>query len=245
MTPYRTKLLSRPPRSAPAGALTAAGALLAALTVMHLSAADGSAAAAATVYSSPSSHTTVVSSTFTLDLMADCGTNADAVSLVVSFDPRLLQAQTATADASFPNVLRRSIDNALGRVYYDAGAPLTCHDDGNCPSGVVRVAQLSFVTVGAAAAPTTVGLAGKIAWSGSYVFNGSGVGSTVTIRLRGDVDVDCDVDLTDMMLVAQAWDTTSGGPGFSPAYDLDANGTIDILDVMNVAVHWGDVCVVP
>lgn len=203
------------------------------------------AAAAATVYASPSTHTTVVSSTFTLDLMADCGTNADAVSVVVSFDPRLLQAQTVTAGTVFPNTLRNSIDNGAGKIYFDAGAPLTCHDDGNCPSGVIRVAQVSFITVGAYAAPTTVAISGKLAWSGSYVFNGPGVGSAVTIRLRGDVDVDCDVDLTDMMSVAQAWDKRTGQPGFVAAYDLDPNGAIDVLDVMHVAVHWGDVCVAP
>ena len=245
MIPYPTRLLSQLPRRERADALSVAAALVATLLLMQLSVENGSASAAATVYTSPPTSSTVVGTTWTVDLMADCGTDADAVSLVVSFDPRLLQAQTATADTSFPNTLRKTIDNVAGRVYYDAGAPLTCHDDGNCPSGVVRVAQLSFVTVGAAGAPTTVGLSGKIVWGGSYVFNGPGVGSAVTIRLRGDVDVDCDVDLTDMMQVAQAWDTTSGGPGYSPAYDLDVNGTIDILDVMNVAVHWGDVCVVP
>ncbi|HQJ52107.1 MAG TPA: dockerin type I domain-containing protein [Anaerolineae bacterium] len=224
--------------------LAAAAVLLAALPLMHPTAGNR-AAAAATVYTSPKTYSTVVSTTFTLDLMADCGLHADAVSLVVSFDPRLLQAQSVTADSAFPQTLRKTIDNGLGKVYYDAGAPLTCHDDGNCPSGVVRVARLNLVTVGAAAGPTAVTIAGKIVWSGGYVFNGSGTGSAITIRLRGDVDVDCDVDLTDMMLVAQAWDKRTGEPGFVAAYDLDANGLIDILDVMNVAVHWGDVCVVP
>ena len=224
--------------------LAAAAVLLAALALMHPTAGNR-AAAAATVYTSPTTYSTVVSTTFTLDLMADCGSHADAVSLVVSFDPRLLQAQSVTADSAFPQTLRKTIDNGLGKVYYDAGAPLTCHDDGNCPSGVVRVARLNLVTVGAAAGPTAVTIAGKIVWSGGYVFNGSGTGSAITIRLRGDVDVDCDVDLTDMILVAQAWDKRTGEPGFVAAYDLDANGLIDILDVMNVAVHWGDVCVVP
>ena len=245
MTPSRMRFLPKQPGPALAGAPAAALALLAALMLAHPAAGDRAALAAATVYSSPSAYTTVVSATVTLDLMVDCGVNADAVSVIASFDPRLLQAQAVVADASFPNTLRNTIDNSLGRVYFDAGAPLTCHDDSNCPSGVVRAAQLRFVTVGAAAAPTSVGLAGKIVWSGSYVFNGSGAGSSLTIRLRGDVDADCDVDLTDMMLVAQAWDTVSGGPGFLPAYDLDSSGAIDVLDVMNVAIHWGDVCVVP
>lgn len=245
MIPSVTKLSPGSLSAVRAAALGLLGVLVATLVLLLPTVGYGAASAAAGLYSSPPTESTVVSSTVTLDLMADCGANADAVSLVVSFDPRLLQAQIVTAGTAFPNTLRNSVDNVAGKVYYDAGAPLTCHDGGNCPSGVVQVAQVKYVAVGAAAAPTMSGLAGKIAWSGSYVFNGSGTGTAVTIRLRGDVDVDCDVDLTDMMLVAQAWDTRTGQPGYSPAYDLDSSGAIDILDVMNVAVHWGDYCVVP
>ena len=243
MSAVSTQLPPKPSAMTRVAGLAAAAVLLAALALMHPTTGNR-AAAAATVYTSPTTYSTVVSTTFTLDLMADCGTHADAVSLVVSFDPRLLQAQSVTADSAFSVPLRKTIDNVQGKVYYDAGAPLECLPN-NCPSGVVRVARLNLVTVGAAAGPTAVTIAGKIVWSGGYVFNGSGTGSAITIRLRGDVDVDCDVDLTDMMLVAQAWDKRTGEPGFVAAYDLDANGLIDILDVMNVAVHWGDVCVVP
>jgi hypothetical protein len=198
------------------------------------------------VYVSPASHSTFVSTTFTLDLLADCGANADAVALTLSFDPRLLQVQSVTPDLSaFAQTLRRTIDNSGGRVYYDAGAPLGCHAAGNCPSGGVRVAQVTLRTLAAAGSPTPVGLSGKLVWSGSYIFNGAGTGSAVTIRLRGDVDLDCEVDVADMMLVAQVWGTRSGDPGFVPAYDADANGQLDILDIMNVAIYWGEVCLVP
>ena len=205
----------------------------------------GASAAAPTLYVSPASPSTLVNSELTVDLMADCGTNADGVSLVVSFDPRLLQVQEVIADVSaFRNTLLKTTDNTLGRVYYDAGA-LTCHQDGDCPSGLVRVAQVTFQAVAAAGTPTALGLTGKLTWGGSYVFSGTGTGSAVTIRLRGDVDVDCDVDVADMMLVAQVWDTHAGAPGFVAAYDADANGEIDILDIMNVAIYWGDACLLP
>jgi hypothetical protein len=44
------------------------------------------------------------------------------------------------------------------------------------------------------------------------------------------------------MLVATIWHTAEGDPDFNPDYDLDSNGQIDIVDIMLVAVHWGETC---
>jgi len=44
------------------------------------------------------------------------------------------------------------------------------------------------------------------------------------------------------MLVASRWNSSAGDDDYDPAYDLDGNGKIDIVDIMLVAVHWGDTC---
>jgi hypothetical protein len=63
---------------------------------------------------------------------------------------------------------------------------------------------------------------------------------TVTgVSTVGDLDGDRDVDVADIMLVANRWDTSVGDPGYDPLYDLDDDGDIDIVDIMLVVVHWG------
>ncbi len=54
-------------------------------------------------------------------------------------------------------------------------------------------------------------------------------------------DVDCSgaVDLADILLVAGAWSTVYGDPGYLLGYDLDLNGDIDIVDVQMTAAWWG------
>jgi hypothetical protein len=125
--------------------------------------------------------------TFALDLMVDCGANADAASLTLGFNPIYLQVETVTADETvFPNVLRRRFDNAAGSVNYDAGS-IMCHSEGNCPSGVIRVATVTFRAVRRTLPSTPVTVRGQVVWAGSTTFDGLGEGSTVTITSTSPV----------------------------------------------------------
>jgi hypothetical protein len=44
------------------------------------------------------------------------------------------------------------------------------------------------------------------------------------------------------LIVAGRWHSSAGDANYNPAYDLDADGNIDIVDIMLVAVHWGKTC---
>ncbi|MBC7232387.1 MAG: hypothetical protein H5T68_03985 [Chloroflexi bacterium] len=148
---------------------TVAGAEKAALTLQGLSL-------------SPSARTTYRTWTFTLDIMVNCGTNADGVVTLVTFNPTYLQVVSVTPDTSqFPNVLRNTYNNSAGTVNYDAGAPLLCHQQGNCPSGTVRIATITFRAKLETSPTTYVGISGQVTWSGAYIFSGTGSGSTITI----------------------------------------------------------------
>ena len=67
----------------------------------------------------------------------------------------------------------------------------------------------------------------------------SATGSNVTVTgltlLGGDVqpapDGDLDVDMQDATLIAGAYGTVSGGPGWNPNADINADDAIDILDL--------------
>jgi len=50
------------------------------------------------------------------------------------------------------------------------------------------------------------------------------------------------VDVADIMPVASRWRCQCGDACYNLLYDLDADGDIDIVDIMLVAVHWGETC---
>ncbi len=191
---------------------------------------------------SPSSRATYPTATFTVDIVADCGSNADAAATVVTFDPAHLQVEAITPDASgFATTLFQGYDNVAGLVQYDAGS-LTCHSLSSCPSGSVRLATIRFRAVGECGFSVPLALHGQLTWEGSYVFNGVGNGSTVAITISGDVDLDGDVDVVDIMLVAGRWSSVQGQPKYDARYDLDADGDIDVVDIMFVAARWNQTC---
>jgi hypothetical protein len=197
---------------------------------------------------SPSFRFASPSATFTVDIVADCGANADAAAVKVAFDPAYLQFVSLAPDLSkFSNKLLQSYDNSAGRVEYDAGAALTCHESLNCPSGSVRLATITFRTVAQCGLSVPLSVEGKMTWAGGYdyIFNGVGSGSTVGITIAGDVNLDRRVDIVDIMLVATRWNTVVGDPGYDVRYDLAPdmpNGAIDIVDIMYVAARWNQTC---
>ena len=53
------------------------------------------------------------------------------------------------------------------------------------------------------------------------------------------------------MQVASRWRTSCSNPdpdndpdtpNYDPAYDIDKDCDIDIVDIMKVVVHWGEIC---
>jgi hypothetical protein len=137
--------------------------------------------ALAGVMLSPATATVEVLSDFTLDILVDCGTHAEVAEARVTFDPTYMQVVTVTTDASvFPTVAYNVFDNVSGSVIYDAGS-LTCHSQGSCPAGVIRMATITFRAIARSFPSKYVGINGEVLWSGSVIFDGQGSGSTITI----------------------------------------------------------------
>lgn len=190
----------------------------------------------------PSSRVTYPGATFTVDILADCGSNGDAAAAVLTFDPAHLQVEALTPDLSaFATALLHSYDNVTGQVWYDAGS-LTCHAASNCPSGSIRLATIRFRTIGECGFLVPLALEGQVTWEGLYTFSGVGAGNTVAITVAGDVNADGAVDVVDIMLVAGRWSAVQGQPQYDPSYDLDANGEIDLMDITFVAARWNTTC---
>jgi hypothetical protein len=50
------------------------------------------------------------------------------------------------------------------------------------------------------------------------------------------------VGVEDIQTVTARWLMTRADPNWDPRYDRDADGDIDIVDIMQVAARWGERC---
>lgn len=66
--------------------------------------------------------------------------------------------------------------------------------------------------------------------------------ASAATTLVGDVNGDCKVNLTDLLLVASRYETAVGSLLYSPRYDLNHDGVINIIDIQTVAAHYGQRC---
>jgi len=61
-----------------------------------------------------------------------------------------------------------------------------------------------------------------------------------------DVDCDCDVDIMDIQLVNNKWDTNSSSEAnileFNGAYDLNRDFVVNTTDIQKVAENWSYTC---
>ncbi len=67
-------------------------------------------------------------------------------------------------------------------------------------------------------------------------------GASACTALEVDFDCSCIVDVADIMEVASRWRCRLGEDCYEELYDLDHDYDIDIVDIMLVVVHWGEVC---
>jgi hypothetical protein len=58
--------------------------------------------------------------------------------------------------------------------------------------------------------------------------------------LFGDLDGDGDVDMEDVSLVASAWRCRPGEGCYDACCDLNNDGRIDVVDIMQIVAHWGE-----
>lgn len=55
----------------------------------------------------------------------------------------------------------------------------------------------------------------------------------------GDIDGDGTVNVFDVMVIAEAWNTRTGDPAFDPRCDLDGDRAVNVFDIFVLAENWG------
>jgi len=72
---------------------------------------------------------------------------------------------------------------------------------------------------------------------------GAGAGGLMafgpTVKIPGDANHNAVTDVSDLLLVAASWGTTTGHPKYNPDCDFNTDGVIDTTDLLILADHWG------
>jgi serine protease AprX len=63
--------------------------------------------------------------------------------------------------------------------------------------------------------------------------------SWVVVTITGDIDGDFKVGLTDLHLLAAAYDSKPGDPNWNPNADIDDSGTVSLPDLCALSQHYG------
>ena len=61
----------------------------------------------------------------------------------------------------------------------------------------------------------------------------------IFVTTAGDQDADGDVDIFDIVIIAGAYGTSEGDPGYVPSADIDGDGDVDIFDIVIAAGNYG------
>jgi hypothetical protein len=84
----------------------------------------------------------------------------------------------------------------------------------------------------------------RILSSSVPAYNGDAIVGTlgadnITATISGDVNGDGVVNLADLLILAAAFGSVSGGANWNPAGDLNNDGRVDVSDLLIMAANWG------
>ena len=88
---------------------------------------------------------------------------------------------------------------------------------------------------------TTINIAGVriLNTSGTDITAMAPISDTITVHFTGDINGDNKVDIRDISLVAKAFGSVPGSPGWNPVCDVNYDGTVNIKDISIVAKLFG------
>jgi outer membrane protein assembly factor BamB len=59
------------------------------------------------------------------------------------------------------------------------------------------------------------------------------------VKIPGDANHNAVADVSDLLLLAGSWGSTTGQPNYNPDCDFNGDGSVDAADVTILAQHWG------
>jgi hypothetical protein len=73
----------------------------------------------------------------------------------------------------------------------------------------------------------------------SNTTNNNGTGGLVTVSIVGDINGDFKVNLQDLILLAQGYDSKPDSANWNPNADIDGNGMVSASDLAIITLHYG------
>jgi hypothetical protein len=79
----------------------------------------------------------------------------------------------------------------------------------------------------------------SLAAGGTGATNGNCTCGSITVTIPGDINGDFKVDLTDLVLLAQAYGSKPGDSNWNPNADIDGGGVVGLSDLVILTQHYG------
>ena len=157
------------------------------------------------------------------------------VDIAVGYDPTVVAAVSASAGDAAQDFLTESNLNPPGqvRVAMAGVQPITAGG---------QLLTLVFDVVGELGDTSPLQITAVELNEDSVAAQAQDGSISVVSFPDHDFNHDCNVDIQDVMEVADRWHTTDEDPGWDALYDLDSDGIITVVDIMLVAVDWGETC---
>jgi hypothetical protein len=188
-----------------------------------------------------------------LDIQIDNATGLWSADVRISFDPSVLQVvdsdpwspgvQVEMGDFLVPDfVLLNTVDNIHGVIAYAAS-----QSNPRPPAnGHGILASITFQAVGSGSSAIRFTYQKLTDIDGFQIAASSYDGQLTVVNVCGSLraDMNCDdvVTSTDIMQVADGWDSRLGESSFDRWLDLTGDNQIDIRDVMVTVAAWGSHC---
>jgi hypothetical protein len=72
-----------------------------------------------------------------------------------------------------------------------------------------------------------------------YMGNRATQSKQIQIKIAGDINMDGKTNLLDLVLLANAYGSTPGAPGWNPNADVNRDGSVNLPDLVLLAKNYG------
>jgi len=109
----------------------------------------------------------------------------------------------------------------------------------NLANGTSTLIFLVWNTTGCAYGNYTISATTAPVPGETDIGNSTFTGDTVSVTILGDINGDFKVNLTDLVLLANAYGSQPGQAKWNPNADINGNGVVDLSDLVLLANHYG------
>ncbi len=182
----------------------------------------------------PNSQTKSVNTTVKVNVTVANVTDLSSAQFDLSFDASILRCNSVIEGDFMGETIGfdPTIDNTAGTISGFGKTKLSGDADG---TGVIAIIEFSTISTGTS--PLTFSNVDLVDPSVSEI-PASEVGGSITVILLGDITEDGIVNIYDLAILGQAWQSSEGDANWNASADLNNDGMVGLADLAIMGQNW-------